>query len=496
MTEANDIRPSFVVDVSRRLGDQAQGDRGVREPVHARAGRERLAAARSLPGGRRARGPASRPDDRRTLRRGLRHQGAARDRRRRERSPGDRRFEASRGLRSPPLGDAVSHRPGDGHDRDWLRAGRRRAPADRRPVDGDDSLWDRGLLAAARRARRHADPRARRQRGRRRDRHERGDRCHGARHERHRRRPFRPLLGREGRQAPRPERLGLGAERPHARVARGQGAREACRKTGRWRSRSPGAVAGWQALLDRFGTKPLAELLAPAIHYANEGFPLGEITALAWAAASGKLTSPSAARTYLLDGRPPQAGQVFRNPDLARSLDRIAARGTGRLLQAERPPRRSCRALRDRGGTMTLEDLAELAPEWVEPISRPLPRLERLRDPAEHPGHRRADDARDHGAVPARRVGLPLAARAARDDRGQEAGLRRHAALRGRPALLDSAGRGAARPGARGRAREADRHGEGRLRGRARPARRAHRLRRAATRSTCPSWTRTATSSR
>ena len=48
----------------------------------------------------------------------------------------------------------------------------------------------------------------------------------------------------------------------------------------------PGAVAGWQALGDRFGTKPLAELLAPAIRYASEGFPVGEITAAAWAAAS------------------------------------------------------------------------------------------------------------------------------------------------------------------------------------------------------------------
>src|SRR5262245_3139361 len=64
----------------------------------------------------------------------------------------------------------------------------------------------------------------------------------------------------------------------------------------------PGAVAGWQALRDKFGTKPLAELLAPAIHYANEGFPIGEITAQEWAAASGRVSSPTAARTYLPDG--------------------------------------------------------------------------------------------------------------------------------------------------------------------------------------------------
>src|SRR5262245_9738054 len=89
----------------------------------------------------------------------------------------------------------------------------------------------------------------------------------------------------------------------------------------------PGAVAGWQALRDKFGTKPLSELLAPAIHYANQGFPVGEITAQEWAAASGRVSSPTAARTYLPDGRPPVAGQVFRNPDLGRSLTRIAEQG-------------------------------------------------------------------------------------------------------------------------------------------------------------------------
>jgi gamma-glutamyltranspeptidase / glutathione hydrolase len=130
----------------------------------------------------------------------------------------------------------------------------------------------------------------------------------------------------------------------------------------------PGAVAGWQALGDRFGTKPLAELLAPAIRYASEGFPVGEITAEAWAAASSKLGSPSAARTYLIDGRPPHAGQLFRNPDLARTLGRIAERGRDGFY-AGPTAEAIVRTLADGGGTMTLADLAELSPEWVEPIS-------------------------------------------------------------------------------------------------------------------------------
>jgi gamma-glutamyltranspeptidase/glutathione hydrolase len=130
----------------------------------------------------------------------------------------------------------------------------------------------------------------------------------------------------------------------------------------------PGAVAGWQALRDKFGTKPLAELLAPAIHYASEGFPIGEITAQEWSAASGRVSSPAAARTYLPDGRPPAAGQLFKNPDLARTLSRIAEQGRDGFYKGA-TAEAIVDTLRAAGGTMTLEDLAELSAEWVEPIS-------------------------------------------------------------------------------------------------------------------------------
>jgi gamma-glutamyltranspeptidase/glutathione hydrolase len=130
----------------------------------------------------------------------------------------------------------------------------------------------------------------------------------------------------------------------------------------------PGAVAGWQALRDRFGTKPLSELLAPAIRYASEGYPVGEITAAAWAAASGTLRSPSAVHTYLPDGKPPGAGQTFRNADLARTLSRIAEQGRDGFYRGPTADG-ILKTLRDAGGSMTAEDLAEFAPEWVEPIS-------------------------------------------------------------------------------------------------------------------------------
>src|SRR5262245_31308050 len=80
----------------------------------------------------------------------------------------------------------------------------------------------------------------------------------------------------------------------------------------------PGTVAGWDALRRRFGTLSLADLLAPAIHYAEEGFPVTEIVAQGWSNASERLNeSPAATKTYLIDGQTPSNGEIFRNPGLA-----------------------------------------------------------------------------------------------------------------------------------------------------------------------------------
>ena len=91
----------------------------------------------------------------------------------------------------------------------------------------------------------------------------------------------------------------------------------------------PGVVAGWDAMRSKFGTKPLSELLAPAIYYAENGFPLSETIANGWAN-SVKMHSehPNSKKTYLVDGvRAPKAGEIFRNPDLAGSLRLVAASG-------------------------------------------------------------------------------------------------------------------------------------------------------------------------
>ena len=131
----------------------------------------------------------------------------------------------------------------------------------------------------------------------------------------------------------------------------------------------PGVVAGWDAMRTKFGTKPFAELLAPAIHYAENGFPLSEVIAGNWAR-SVKMHGehPNSKKTYLVDGlRAPRAGEVFKNPDLAGSLRRIAERGrdgyyTGPTADA------ILTISKEQGGTFTAADLAEYQPEWVTPV--------------------------------------------------------------------------------------------------------------------------------
>jgi len=131
----------------------------------------------------------------------------------------------------------------------------------------------------------------------------------------------------------------------------------------------PGAVAGWDALRARLGTLPMADLLAAAIFYADEGFPVSDVIAAHWAALTEKLESePGARKTYLPGGRAPRAGEVFRNPDLARSLRLIAQRGRAGFYEG-RTADAILAASREKGGTMTAADLAEFEPEWVDPIS-------------------------------------------------------------------------------------------------------------------------------
>jgi gamma-glutamyltranspeptidase/glutathione hydrolase len=133
----------------------------------------------------------------------------------------------------------------------------------------------------------------------------------------------------------------------------------------------PGALSGWAALLERYGTISLAEALAPAIRLAEEGFPVTPIIAQQWAAETAKLGRDEGARaTYLVDGhtRALRAGEWFTNPDLARSFRLIAAEGPGALYGGDLG-RRIVDRVRELGGFLTLADLGAQRVAWVEPIS-------------------------------------------------------------------------------------------------------------------------------
>ncbi|MCB9135189.1 MAG: gamma-glutamyltransferase family protein [Anaerolineales bacterium] len=131
----------------------------------------------------------------------------------------------------------------------------------------------------------------------------------------------------------------------------------------------PGACAGWCDLVARHGRLPLADVLAPAIRLAEEGFPVAPITAHYWArGAERQLAHAPNGHELTLDGRAPRAGEIFRNPGLARTFRLIAEGGKdayyrGPIAEA------IVRVLRDAGGVMSLDDLATHTSTWDTPIS-------------------------------------------------------------------------------------------------------------------------------
>lgn len=132
----------------------------------------------------------------------------------------------------------------------------------------------------------------------------------------------------------------------------------------------PGVVDGWSKLLSRFGKLTLKEDLASAIHYAHEGFPVPEWDAMYWeeAASAFLAKDPETARVYLINGQAPKVGEIFRNEDLAHSLEAVANGGRDAFYKGEIAQKIVDFEKRE-GGTMTAEDLADYSAEWVEPLS-------------------------------------------------------------------------------------------------------------------------------
>lgn len=130
----------------------------------------------------------------------------------------------------------------------------------------------------------------------------------------------------------------------------------------------PGCVDAWAAALQRYGTKPLGELLQPAIEYAESGFPISHKLS---ASIQGGLTLykdfPSWAANFAPDGRAPAPGTLYRQPALADSLRRIAERGREGYYRGEQA-QRLVAGLRKHGSLLSEEDFALHQAEWMEPV--------------------------------------------------------------------------------------------------------------------------------
>ena len=137
----------------------------------------------------------------------------------------------------------------------------------------------------------------------------------------------------------------------------------------------PGAVDGWYALHDKFGKLPMTDLLAPAITYARDGFPVSQYISALWAAnMEGLSFSPeveefeNAQKTYLINDAAPAHGQIFRNPDLARTYQTLAQGGRDAFYKGQIAKTMDA-YFRRIGGDLRYDDFAAHKGEWVDPIS-------------------------------------------------------------------------------------------------------------------------------
>ncbi len=132
----------------------------------------------------------------------------------------------------------------------------------------------------------------------------------------------------------------------------------------------PGAVSGWAALSERFGTLDLEQLLAPAVAYAEAGFAVAPITAAAWARAATIFADSPTFAPFLPGGRAPLPGQRFAFPDQARTLRTIAATRGADFYQGELAERIAASAAAG-GSPLSRDDLASHRADWVAPLSQP-----------------------------------------------------------------------------------------------------------------------------
>lgn len=131
----------------------------------------------------------------------------------------------------------------------------------------------------------------------------------------------------------------------------------------------PGACAGWFDLIRKHGSLEMSEILAPAIRLASKGFPVAPITAHYWQrGAERQLKSSLNGYELTIEGRGPNAGEIFRNPNLARTFELVARGGPSAFYQGE-IAEAIVGVIKEAGGCMSAEDLASHTSTWEQPIS-------------------------------------------------------------------------------------------------------------------------------
>ena len=130
----------------------------------------------------------------------------------------------------------------------------------------------------------------------------------------------------------------------------------------------PGAVHGWETLLQECGTMPLSELLQPAIRYADEGFPVSDIISFQWSNMVEKLSRLPSGQEMLVKGLAPEHGEIMRLPTLARTLQTVAEGGSEAFYKGDIAAKMAA-FIQEQGGCLTVEDMANHTSDWEEPIS-------------------------------------------------------------------------------------------------------------------------------
>lgn len=131
----------------------------------------------------------------------------------------------------------------------------------------------------------------------------------------------------------------------------------------------PGAVDGWFMLHDKFGSVPMTKVLTPAIEHAKNGFPVTELIAHYWQLNADRIGQYEGfADTYLPNGRSPRKGEIFKNPGLAATYEKIATGGRDAFYKGD-IARTIAQYIEAQGGFLSYADLANHTSEWVEPVS-------------------------------------------------------------------------------------------------------------------------------